>query len=204
MESQKLPQSGDNENNSHCPGCLGQCAKKCEPWLDASGKVFDDAKLREASRDWDQETWERFLKATVDKSRAEEEVCHSGYVDLAEDQFEGTWGHFELLPWRIEREVRAAVEQLEEPCPEIIKRIFWNGETQQFIADQLFINRSKIQRMKKNSLSKIKSLLEKKRSVLGYLIRGAQSLAPSRRSPGKQIRDVYRQDLGGSYFKCRV
>lgn len=95
------------------------------PWLDQNGKLFSDEKIKSISKDWSAETWEEFLKATVESELSQNEVITPMYDSLCEEQTEAAWGSACRLPQTVQKEIHSAVRKLKERQRKIVRLHYW-------------------------------------------------------------------------------
>lgn len=174
--------------------------QSCSPWLDQKGKTLPTEKIKLISKDWDAETWEIFLKSTVDVEASGYEVTTPMYESLCEDQQDTMWGSSDSLPQPVQEEVRSAVRKLKERPKRIVRLHYWENLSLRKIAENENLTSSRIHKIKTDSLSKIKDLLENSVNTPSYLIGGYEDFnLPKNRE--QEIKEVYRTDLEGSYLK---
>ena len=172
-----------------------------KPWLDSNNKLLGDAAIKEISKEWNSDTWERFLEATVDKQPVDHEVLVNGYADLLEEQIETLWGGHSALPEPVHEEINRAVRTLETIPRMVVRGIYWRGLPQTTIARKLEISQPRVSRIKNLSLSNIRELLEVEVIVASYLLGGSANLGARIKSRDQELFEIYSQDLNGSYLK---
>lgn len=171
------------------------------PWFDQNGKLLTDEKLIAISKDWDPETWENFLKSTVDSEISTSEVVHLKFEGLSEEQENTVWGSPCSLPEGVRKEIHSAVRKQKERPKKIIRQHYWENKSVREIAEIENLAPSRIHKIKTDSLFRIKGLLENSVNTSIYLIGGSEKSGPRSKSKGAQIREAYTQDLKGSYLK---
>lgn len=174
--------------------------QSCSPWLDQNGKTLPTEKIKLISKDWDSETWESFLKSTVDAEASGYEVTTPKYESLCEDQQDTMWGSSEALPQAVQEEVRSAVRKLKERPKKIIRCHYWENLSVREIGKIEDLSFGRVQQIKNESLNEIKGLLENALHTPSYLIGGYEDFNPSENRE-QEIKEVYRTDLEGSYLK---
>lgn len=172
-----------------------------KPWIDPSGAIFCDSKLREISKVWSPETWEQFLQETVDVPLDDNETLVDIYRDLLEDQTEPIWSGPCRVPQKVKTAIESSVRGLAPQQRKVIRGIYFHDLTGIEVAKITGTSPQNVQKSKANSLNKIKSLLETNVDVRSYLLGGSENLPCRERSLDEQIVDVYRLDLRGSVIK---
>ncbi len=175
-------------------------AQSNSPWLDQNGKILSNEKIRSISKEWSAETWEEFLKSTVEVEALEQETLTQEYEKLCEKQKESVWGPSCSLPQGVQDDIHCAVKKLEERPRKIIRRSYWENKSVREIAAQEILSKSRVQEIKMTSLNQIKEMLVKAPDTSSYLIGGSKNFnLPKNRE--EEINEVYRVDLEGSYLK---
>lgn len=173
-----------------------------KPWLDPKGNIYSDAALREISKSWTAEMWETFLHETIDCASSEDLITPKKYDFLCEELSESIWNSDtpEHLP-EFKAEVRNAVKQLTLQQQQIIKAVFWNDRSFREIAKSIGTSHQLVAIQKTNSLKKLKKILNRHIAAPRMYERDGSFSPPENQTIEEQIREVYLQDLNGSYFK---
>ena len=176
-------------------------AKASKPWLGANGKFLEDDVLQEISKEWTSQIWEQFLDDVIEVCMSRNETLVNDYNSLTEEVTEGIWEQIPSLPLEVQSKVRGALKQLSPVQRKIINGIFFKDLSQSAVARSLGVTHQTVNESKKISLKKIKELLENDPAVAAYLIGGSEKMAHRQKSREEEIREVYREDLKGSYIK---
>ena len=170
-------------------------------WLDPNNKLLSDDTIQEKSKEWDADTWEAFLLATVDRDMARQETVSDDYDDLLEQETHTIWFEHCRLPRAIQSSVDQSVRSLDLVPRKVVRGIYWRDLPQTKIAKKLKISQSLVCRQKNLSHRKIKDLLERDVITAAYLIGGSANLASGIKTWGQELCEVYQQELNGSYLK---
>lgn len=176
------------------------------PWLNESGVIHTDAKLKQLSTHWCAETWEQFLLATVEGSSSyqrEDLVSPKAYDSALDEMTESIWDSNdepadETLCDIVKRYCR---DHLTPQQQHITRLTFWNGLSEKKIGENLGISRSSVMTQKRRALSKLKHLLEKRESIFCLGERVVKPDPTRVRSRDANIREVYQQEIKNFYGK---
>lgn len=145
-----------------------------KPWLNEKGHVLSERDLKEASKGWDQETWEKYLNS-LDGTLSEQQLKPYEYDYLAENAELTCW---DLSQTSADNEVKAFVANLLKNLTprqqRIIQMNFWEGRSEHYIAEELRISRSTIYVLKKRILRKLARQL-KGVSAISPLVKGEEN-----------------------------
>jgi DNA-directed RNA polymerase specialized sigma24 family protein len=173
-----------------------------KPWLNNDSRLLHTEAIRAASKDWDAETWERFLKATVETDMSRNEVVWDHYESLLEDeQTDSIWTPVACVPEHVHKQIHRAIRTLAPIHKATVRGIFFYELSQVEIARKLKVSPPAVSQIKKKSLSKIEDLLRADLNTVAYLIGGSANLPLEAQTREQELRDVYCQDLNGSYMK---
>ena len=105
-----------------------------KPWRDSNGDVLCNTTLKEISRSWDQDTWDRFLKDTVEGCQQDllvkdiEKVASKRAAKEAMDAF---WVDSDAGTEYVKSKLEYRVEQLVWRLPpkegEVVKHLFYEN-----------------------------------------------------------------------------
>jgi predicted transcriptional regulator len=171
-----------------------------KPWLDKNGKIFSDCELKQISKSWDEDTWNQYLTATVDKDISRYETSKKNYPDLVEES-EGVWCASGRLPIEVQRRLEIIIRKLPKVQRAVIRGLYYHNFTQSEVAKNLGISQPTVNEAKKSSLNKIKNFLEVDPITASYLIGGLQKMNLESSNRGQEIFEVYLKDLKGGYIK---
>lgn len=139
-----------------------------KPWLDKKGKPPSTAQLKQVSKAWDTETWEEYLQSL---EHGREEGLSPNFEELLQkhDRKEALEKYYEELNpdgcTSIEMTtvdsnvISKALSQLTHLEREVLMQYYWEGRTEQQIADNLEHARGKIRRCYLRALKKMKEML---------------------------------------------
>lgn len=146
-----------------------------KPWLDEKGHLLSDHELKQISKDWNQEIWEKYLES-LDVGLSDRQSHPKDYDEMAE-KMEHTCFEFSQTDTDDETKDKIAkvLVSLSPQQQTIIKMIFWEGRSERFIANKLRVSRYTIKTLKKRALRKLAALL-KEVSPISPLVRGKKSL----------------------------
>jgi len=137
-----------------------------QPWLDDKGKPLSEAKLREASQRWDEGTWLAYLDSL---NHTRDEHLADDFEDLLKqhDREEALRKYFETefcdsCPCVGQSEAKSnlvakAMSDLPFLEREILFLHFWEGKTQEEIAELLEHSRGTIRRRYLSAMDKMKA-----------------------------------------------
>jgi DNA-binding CsgD family transcriptional regulator len=196
-----------------------------KPWLDPSGEVYSDGALREISKTWDANTWEYFLKDTVDRSEREINVSTEDYDFACANLTEKAWNDSTpRLEWDdpLKALVRRTIrDHLTVQQQQVVRLTYWGDLPERQIAEILGVYPNLVHIQKRRSLNKLRGLLEHKVCTFTKGVGAARNsdhvpvgiadvaavfLAETNRRFGpysfldSQIRKVYIQDRKGAYL----
>lgn len=133
-----------------------------QPWLDPNGHLYSDDALREISKNWDAQTWERFLKETVEHPQQEELITDL----LLTDELDGVW--LDEVPDNsdVSEKIRRLIRfHLTPRQQQVIRLIYWESKSERRIAEMLGVSRSTVVGLKRDSLNKLKRLIENRPTI---------------------------------------
>ncbi len=144
-----------------------------EPWVDLDGRIQSDEVLKKISVSWDADTWERFLSATVDRSQREKLLPPKEYQYRVDKLEKHVWSDFDEstfsdtpLKATVRRYIRSSLTLQQQT---ILRMIFWEEKSQRSAARSLGVDVKQVRVQLRNSLKKLKPLLERNASVLPYM-----------------------------------
>ncbi len=134
---------------------MGALATNNQPWLDDKGRILNDKKLKEISRDWSQEIWESYL-LYIDIPRKESLIEEFQFDSVAEKTH-----IFENLPeTKRDEDLHSAIKKLTKKQQKIIFLIFFEGLTVRDIALRMNISHQSVHDLKVRALNSLKSQIE--------------------------------------------
>lgn len=110
------------------------------PWLNTDGSMLSDEKIKAISKDWSPETWEQFLKETVEHDDSLEQEDHALVSQAALDCFsESLWeGNDSSKMSQVAKGLRRICrDHLTPRQQQIIRAIFWDSLSEREIANRL-------------------------------------------------------------------
>ena len=130
--------------------------KKYRPWLTASEVEIPTKDLRQICKNWDQQTWNNYLR-WYESSRREKLIQPEIYRKIGEEQ---TTTLFEQFAQNISSEKRAECDRLLESLPAresaFLRQYFFEGQTERQIAAQFKLSQGHVHRIKIKALSWLK------------------------------------------------
>lgn len=142
------------------------------PWLNSKGQMLSDKKLKTISRQWDQETWEKYLNY-FDGTLSEQQFHPNAYDEMSEKMEKSCW---ELTQSDADRDSKSLVNSLFKELSthqrKILKMIFWDGRSERFVARELKLSRSTVKVIKRRALKRLNALLRSEVSPISPLMRG--------------------------------
>lgn len=142
------------------------------PWLNSKGQMLPDKKLKDISRRWDQETWEKYLNY-LDGTISEQQIHPNDYEKMSEKMEKSCW---DLTQSDADRDSKSLVntlfKELSTHQRKILKMIFWEGRSERFIARELNISRGTVNTIRKRALKRLNALLRPEVSAISPLMRG--------------------------------
>lgn len=174
------------------------------PWLDDNGALHTDVRLREISAKWDADTWEQFLKETVEGSSSyqrEELISKHSYNRALDEMTESIWDYGPSTSDQglCETVKRYCRDHLTPRQQHVVRLTFWEGLSERAIGEHLGVSRSTVMTQKRRALSKLKDLLAQRESIFPLGERATQANRPQERSRDEQIREVYQQEIRNFY-----
>ena len=179
--------------------------KSDEPWLDKNGKLIADRYLKEISKNWDTETWERFLVVTVEgnKSYQRESLISAYAYDCALDEMSQTiWECMDSPEPKdiCELTRRLCRDHLTPKQQQVIRLIYWEGLSLSEIARMLMLDRSTVEGHKVAALNKIKFLYEKKAALFPQYERDYRKDPIQKGLRYEDLQSVYQEEISGNQF----
>ena len=137
-------------------------SNKSKPWKDNNGKTYPNDKLKIISKNWDNDTWYRFLRDDVYVYQREKTLSNPKH---AEKCF--TLHHNDLCKntydcnkrENIKKVLKALLNQLPRDEYKILKLIYWENKLNVEAANVLGISEVKSHRMRKRAEMKMGKLI---------------------------------------------
>ena len=130
--------------------------KNKKPWRDEKGNLLSDEQLETLSKGWSEETWDDYLKDTVDVKQKELTL---GDPQTAENIPLQKSKIFDQLPRinlrrnpELKKTMRAIVDDLPKKEREVTKMLYWHELSESEVARRMNCNKSSIQRLHKSIL----------------------------------------------------
>ncbi|MFP5519923.1 MAG: sigma-70 family RNA polymerase sigma factor [Bdellovibrionia bacterium] len=151
--------------------------REFRPWTDERGFPLSDEKLKVVCKNWDELTWEAYLKAYENKTGKGHLLKPVDYDFLAENLQESIFeASSRTASPQLQEKVSNAISQLTERQALILTKIFWEGRTQHQIALALGISQPAVFKIKKRSLDNLKEILQG--VINSPLVRGQENPKP--------------------------
>lgn len=136
--------------------------KQIQPWLDVDDKVLPDEILKAISKNWDQNTWDRYLNFHFDEKEddrteyADDSTLESLHFNSVEPAFL-TGG--EYVPARLKSQLKAAMKSLTFKQKFVVEKIFLKNLSEYQVAELLGISRGTVQEHKEVAIRHLKNNL---------------------------------------------
>ena len=145
-----------------------------KPWLNQKGHALSEYDLKEVSKGWDQETWEKYLNS-LDGTLSDQQLKPYEYDYIAENAELTCWDLSQTsADDEVKRFVANLLKDLSPRQQRIIQMNFWEGRSEHYIAEELRISRSTIYVLKKRILRKLARQL-KGVSAISPLVKGEEN-----------------------------
>lgn len=134
-----------------------------KPWLGKNGEPVPEVDLRSMTEAWGANTWEEFLKTTVE-CPLRETLSGSQAVENLEDGYRDAYQEMlahEEYP-NLTQLVRSLIKRLTIREREVVYATFWQGKSQNEIAKALKVKRSVIRNYRDRALKKLGVLFVEK------------------------------------------
>jgi RNA polymerase sigma factor (sigma-70 family) len=145
-----------------------------KPWLNEKGHAVSDHDLKELSKSWDQETWEKYLNS-LDGTLSDQQLKPYEYDYLAENAELTCWDLSQSSADDQAKDFVADLLKLLTPQQQrIIQMNFWEGRSERYIAEELRVSRNTVKTLKKRVLRKLARHL-KVVSPISPLVKGEEN-----------------------------
>lgn len=126
-----------------------------KPWLNKKGHALSEHDLKEVSKDWDQETWEKYLNS-LDATLSDQQLKPYEYDYLAENAELTCWDLSQSSADNEAKDFVANLLKLLTPQQQIIIQMnFWEGRSERYIAEELRVSRNTVKTLKKRVLRRL-------------------------------------------------
>lgn len=112
--------------------------EKIKPWLDEDGNILSDKALRKISKDWPQETWDKYLE-TLERGIKEKRVSKKKYDKICELQIDSIFASDQSNEENI-IQIQKLIRKLTKKQQVAIKLYFYERLTKSQIATRLNIS----------------------------------------------------------------
>ena len=116
---------------------------KAKPWLNKDGSLKGDEELKKISKSWSQATWEAYLDSLETKQQ-ESLLDEPGDIEnLSEEEYKDFWmlvDKEEEEKERLNRLVRASLDELTHKERKVIRKMFWEDKSERTIASEMGIS----------------------------------------------------------------
>ncbi len=141
--------------------------EKTHPWLNPDGSMRADEEISELGQTWSAETWDNYLKATINHGDSELLVEKSmddlkAYIAMDFLNFLTTTENYEFLHAYVQE---ALSSQLSVREGLIIKMKYFENMSEREVAEQLDIKIPTLKRYRRDALRKLKSFFISKKSI---------------------------------------
>lgn len=145
-----------------------QKSNPSQPWLTPEGRLYSDEILQQISKSWSLDTWEEFLKETVDKPLKEIPITKQELDRFDESVVKEFWD--KICNSQFDDEVSAYVrrvirDHLTPKQQQLVRLIFWEGYSLKQCAECMALSKSTVYGSKQDILKKLKRLLERHPNV---------------------------------------
>lgn len=138
------------------------CTEVAKPWLDSQGNIQSDSALKEISKSWSADTWEKFLSQTVDVEQSETILSPLAFENLTAIDPSTVWSSDSTsnFPQPFHQAVQKSLRLLTSQQLRVIKLVYWKDQSIRDCAKIMGVGRSLVSRQKWNSIRKLKRLSE--------------------------------------------
>lgn len=175
--------------------------KIIRPWIDKNGDLFSDKKIEELGQSWDLETWDQYLKETVEVGLKEQLVNPRKYDLMRENPSYNDLSGSKSQPHgagTLSRKTRNQIHLMKQALSRrdryIVHYFFWEGLSTSDIAFLLKMKSQIVRKRKKQILKKFKRLLEKQGPFFPRVRARTQNLSLTEPSKEKQIKQVFLEE----------
>jgi len=129
-------------------------------WCDLNGQPLSTEQLQRVSRNWSQETWERYLK-TLESPLSESQVSSKKYARISEESASSVFDF--VQPSSNERNLprlRQALNTLTFKQRLVVDFIFYGSQSSREVASRLAISQSTVRDLKRKALKNLRAALQ--------------------------------------------
>ncbi len=175
-----------------------------KPWTDNRGFNLPEHELREVSKNWNEQTWEEYLKTIESKISGKffsPEIYDLLCDGLTENIF---WRSSEFSSDEVLEQIQSAMTHLPEKQAKVIELIFWHGKSQHQIAKSLRIHQSSVFNLKNRAIKNLKISLQKLQGAVNPpLMRGECEFDhPSVQELSEEVCEVMQTEINRN--ECHV
>ena len=131
-----------------------------KPWLKKYGKMRPDSEIKKLSQNWDEETWDNYLKKTVEVSQKELPLKSASTSERYSDQQHEVFYKNKRIDLKRNKTLKRVLNELVDMLPEkersLIRMIYWQNLSVRKIADVMGVSRSTVMRWHKKTLDKLR------------------------------------------------
>lgn len=139
----------------------GYMKNENKPWLDPSGKKLETEALKEVSKSWNEETWERYLQS-IETGIEGRLIGPKKFKKKCDYLEESIWEFSSETPNPdLQKAIKDAFSSLTEKQQIVLKKYFFDGLSLTAIGDDLHRHRTTIHEIKTAALNRIKEHLNK-------------------------------------------
>ena len=134
-----------------------------KPWPGKNNHELPDKCLKSISTNWDTQTWDRYLDATVDVNMKESLLDDPATVDTLsqeryQDDYIGLFGQSEEFP-NLQNAFDEIIKCLPEKEAIVIRLIFYNGLNIPEVSKKIGYHKTTIIRLRDKGISSLKKML---------------------------------------------
>lgn len=143
--------------------------KQIKPWLDENGKPLSDQHLKLVSKYWSISDWEEYLQ--TQETGLKESLLEPEFYDLlAARQSETIFQRFVVTPDPASQKLVEGLLSILSPMQRtVLERIYVDGRSENYVANELNISRTTVQVHKQRALGRIKTHLAEVSSIFPYI-----------------------------------
>lgn len=148
---------------------------KSRPWIKSNGKPMTDSELRRASRSWDRDTWEDYLR-WYDGSLKECHLSPSLYDRICAERSETIYAEYGYqIDEPVRRHCSARLGSLPKLEAKVLTLYFYEGLTELEIALRLKRSQGGVHLIKNRALSQLRRKMSPSELIAIHIMRGLVS-----------------------------
>ena len=131
-----------------------------KPWLNDEGKILSDSEIEKLSQNWNQETWDCYLKETVEVSQKELPLKSFSMSESYSDHRHEEFYAIKRIDLKrnpvLKKFINDLVDAMSEEDRMMIRMIYWEDLSIRRVAQAMEVSKSTIVRRQKKALNKLK------------------------------------------------